>query len=542
MEDMTVVAIVDGTIFDSLIEFKSIIEQFDEKLKKVQFLHKDKIKQAKASGDFISAPLAFMVVPVESKEDYQKSLAEANEIRSMFEISVFELVFTAPVDNIFADTITSAKDLGCKLFDLVTSLHIIHENYEPQEKKMLKILSLISGLLSSDHKPDQIAFEQDYMTVKIKNNDENLGLVNQFLFEESCQNIEKINNEINELNTEIETLRAKESKKYEYRFSALSESPSDSAYRSVPRKTEELLDFCKSYASSLSRVFSNYSKDSTSDITQAQNILSKTFVRLCAKDEVDTERISISTFSETEPPYVSDDLIERSSDIRSPQIYKITGLIPLLRTIIDGGKITPQRTIKLVMILLASAILTACACLVPLLIQSGTAVITDPLIIAILGFIGLIPVAAGVSLTIDLINKGRIQGYMKNIISENQNFFSNSASSRQNLRKYINKYLTVSINNFVKTKKIEIALEKIENLRVQKQKEIEKADKTNEQLRIFTSFDVLETYGSSQYAELKDSGENLFKNVSVNDNSYTGCPKVLENAWLKEIAFETCCI
>ncbi len=533
-----VVAIVDGALFDSFIEFKSIMEHTDENLKTVKFVHKDKLSKAKASGDFISAPLAFIVAPIKNKEDYKRELEEAKRIKSEFEISVCTLIFSASKDVVFSDDIKDVRSIGCEIFDLVTSLHIIHEEYSPEEEIPLKTLALISGLTGSHSYEDEIGFTKDYMTVTMSVNYENLNSTLLLIFDNLHTEVKGIKKEISDLNEEKEAIERKKSKKYECHFSSQSSPETKNFSLSVPSKPEDMLLFCKTYATTLLHATEDFAKSSEAYITTAQHALSRTFDRLCVKDEVDPDVLEITTFKEGELPYKSEELIQRPFGAASPQVHKISSLIPLLKAVINADNLDLGTALKLVLLLLSGALIALGTYVVPSAIKSGTAIFTNSFLGILFGILAIILLSAGIAFLVDIFSKTKLKRYIKNFVEESSAFFSDSSKSDTDIREYINKFVTVSVNSFIKTRKIDIAENKISELKKKKDAILKYVTKLRKKTAALTALHDTDLYDPAVAIDTESLKERIRQNSVTAGGGFSGVPEIDNCLWIKEILFE----
>ena len=531
-----VVAIIDSSLFDSCIDFRSIMAQSDEHLKTIKFIQKDKLTQAKESGDFISAPLAFIIVPVKSEEDYKNALEEAKRIKEEFEISVCELVFCAPKETRFADKIKEVKDIDVGLFDLVTTLHISHESYSPEEEVPLKVLALISGLVGSCESEKEIGFGHTYMLVTMHINYENLGCSIRMLFENLHDETEQIKSKIKELNDEIKILSEKKSRKYECLFSPHTYTSDKQKDDSVPRSIKDMLVFCKAYATKLSNATEEFAKNSQYDITKAQNVLSSACERLCVKDDVDSDNLMTSDFGEDEIPYTSKDLICRACNADAPRIHKITGLIPLLKSMLNSDRLNAKTVIKLMLILFVAGLIAVGCYIIPVAVTSGTASFTNTFIGMLAVFIALILLSSGIALIIDLLSKARLKNLIKNLVKENSDFLKNASMRDSSIRAYINKFITVSINSFVKTKKIDVAQAKINDLKKRIKMILDYGTKLQQKTEALTSLqevDIADTMEDPKELEM------YIRQHSETENEKDGeAPEIKNCQWIKAIYFD----
>lgn len=534
-----VVAIIDGALFDSFIEFRNIMVQSDEHLKTVRFINKDRLSEAKASGDFISAPLAFIVAPINNKETYIKELEEAQRIKNEFEISACNLIFAASGNDIFSDNVKDMKAIGYEIFDLVYTLHIIHEDYQTKEEMLLKILALISGLVSNCISEDDVGFKKDYMLVTMSINYRNLCSTFNLIFEKLKEKVKKINKEITELNEEIQLLTEKKSKKYLCNFSSRSYSDEKENVPSVPAKPDEMLLFCRTYSSTLSRASEEFQKNSESDIITAQNALSKTFDYLTVKDEVNVDVLNISAFEEGESPYESQDLIKRAFNSDTPQIHKVSGLIPLLKTIANAENLDAKTGIKIILSLIGGVLLAIAAYVVPTAIKTGTAIFTNTFIGVLAGIPAMILLGSVIALLISFCSKLKLKNYIKSLVRENSHFLADKSKTDSLIREYINKFVTVSVNSFIKTKKIDIALSKINDLKKQKKQIVENAKELESKLAPISALQQF----YEDYPEVAGSAENIEESIRCNSETESSCyceaPEIDCCMWLSAIQFES---
>ena len=97
------------------------------------------------------------------------------------------------------------------------------------------------------------------------------------------------------------------------------------------------------------------------------------------------------------------------------------------------------------------------------------------------------------------------------------------------MRNYIDKFVTVSVNSFIKTKKIDIARAKIEELKKQKKEYGLKADTIRKKENIFDGF-------CKEIALLHDFNEldKFVRNNSVTEeHSNACCPRITKSRWTK---------
>ena len=532
------VAVADGALFDEIIEFKSIMEQFDEQLKSVQFIHKDRLYEAKASGDFISAPLAFVLSPVCDEKEYKKALEEAQQIKAEFNISNCLLMFTAPAEAVFAEKINETNFIDYKIYSLVRSIHILHESYAPEEDAVFKLLALISGLLQSCQDENNIAFDRDYITATLECNYDNFNASAILSLENIKNAVENINSEICELNEDIQQLQQKKSRKYQCLFSSRQYSVNLPDADAVPSKSEDLLAFCKRYASLTSDAFEQFAGSTEADVITAQHALTSAFSSLETNDEVNTASVIVSDFAEGETPAESSHLIKRCNNIRLPARHKLSELIPLLRAVKNSDGVSLKNGWKMVIPVMLIIIAAICAYVIPFAIKSGTASFTNNYIGVLCGFAGMVIVALIIALLLELLQKNRLKNYLRNIVNENKQFFSAISSLTADMRNYIDKFVTVSVNSFIKTKKIDIARAKIEELKKQKKEYGLKADTIRKRENIFDGFCK---ENLAEIALLHDFNEldKFVRNNSVTEeHSNACCPRITESRWLRSVAFE----
>ncbi|MBQ8763219.1 MAG: hypothetical protein IJZ07_03880 [Clostridia bacterium] len=532
------VAVVDGTFFKELIEYKSIMEQLDDRFKEIQFIHKDNLEQAKGSGEFLSAPLAFFLYGSLEKSEFNNALEFAKNFKKEYEVNNCIVVFPAPADNVYTEEIINTEDISFERFDFVQTIHLIHESYSPDEEIALKLLSLISGFISACPDENNIAFGRSYITAKIELNYDNYIASVILSFGAIKDEVDSINEEIREINEKLDSIKSMKKKKYECKFSSseLSYKPTDA--KEVPKKPEQMLDFCKQLSSKASKDYEAFSEQSDSDVVKAQHTLSDTFSLYFTKERIDPNIVTESDFANDEvipePPHT----VERTTEVSVPGSSMFSRLIPLYRSACENPEATAKEKLRVFLIALGAILPAAGICLIHLVKSLSASLSIRQYIIAILILIAVICVSFLISILIEYLHKNKLRNYMKKAAQRHALFCEDSSKSVTAIRKYINKYVTVAINSFMKTKRLDFYSSQIVELKKRKSELSQKADKIRQSETVFEKSKKEDFSDKDKYNDASDLLSYVSAHRNTLNTSNVPAPAIENSIWIESVSFE----